>query len=191
MSSFEPHREQRSQGRPAPHRGARWLALVAAFLAGPLLTACGDGGFRPLHADIGGATPVSEKMARLDISPIPGRVGQRLRNELIFQATGGGNPLPPEYRVDIAIREGITSTLVRQTGDARGQVYNLTAKFKIYRLGDKQVILSGTSYGRAGFERFDSIYSNVRARRDAEDRAATTVANDLKARLAAFLATSA
>ena len=177
MLSFEPHRGPNPNDSTAPRngapasrkgpnlRGGRWFALIAALIIGPLLAACGETGFRPVHADLGGSTTTSEKLAKLDIAPIPGRVGQQLRNELIFQANGGANPLSPEYRLDIAIREGVTSTLVRQTGDARGQVYNLDAKFKVTRLSDKKVVLSGSSYGRAGFERFDSIYSNVRARR--------------------------
>jgi LPS-assembly lipoprotein len=41
------------------------------------------------------------------------------------------------------------------------------------------------------FERFESVYSNVRARKEAEDRAATTVAEDLRSRLAAYLSSAA
>lgn len=195
MLSFKPLQGlntagRRSQRKRAGQRGCGWVALLVALFAGPLLTACGDGGFRPVHADLGGMTPASQKLSKLQVAPIPGRVGQQLRNELIFQANGGAAPLPPEYRLDIAIREAVTSTLVRKTGDARGQIYNLDAKFKLTRISDKKVVLSGSSYGRAGFERFDSIYSNVRARRDAEDRAARTIAVDMKARLAAFLAAS-
>jgi LPS-assembly lipoprotein len=52
-------------------------------------------------------------------------------------------------------------------------------------------MLEGSSYGRAAFDRVESIFANVRAKQDAEDRAATTVANDLKTRLAAFLSTAA
>lgn len=202
MSSFEPHRSKLfGIGRDASRRkgNARgysrhtrsFAAVFMALLAAPLLVACGDGGFRPLHADLGGHTPTSQKLAHLQIAPIPGRVGQQIRNELIFNANGGAKPLEPEYRVEIAVRESVVATLVRRSGDARSQVYNLDAKFKVTRISDKKVVLSGTSYGRAGFERFNSIFSNVRARRDAEDRAAKTVANDLMARLSAFLATSA
>jgi LPS-assembly lipoprotein len=49
------------------------------------------------------------------------------------------------------------------------------------------VVFQGTSNARAPFERFESIYSNVRAREDAENRAARIVADDLKTRLAAYL----
>lgn len=165
--------------------------IAAVMLVASLVSACGNGGFRPMYADLNGTGGLSEKLKQVEIAPIPGRVGQQLRNELIFEARGGGNPLPPEYRLEIAIRENIVSTLTERTGDSRGQVYNLDASFRLISLKDKAVILSGTSYGRAGFERYDSIFSNVRARRDAEDRAATTVGTDLKSRLSAFLATKA
>lgn len=173
-------------------RRSVFRVMAAAMLIAPLVAACGPGGFRPMYADLNGTGGgLSEKLAQVDIAPIPGRVGQQLRNELIFQARGGGDALPSEYRLEIAIRESVTSTLVQRSGDSRGQIYGLEASFKLIHLRDKKVILSGTSYGRAGFERFDSIFSNVRARRDAENRAAVTVGNDLKSRLSAFLATQA
>ena len=132
------------------------------------------------------------KLASLEIAPIPGRVGQRLRNEMIFQATGGGaEALSPAYRLEIAVTESISATLVQTDGNSSGSVYNLNAKFRLIRIADKTVALQGESNGRIMFQRFESVYSNVRARKEAEDRAATTVAEDLKSRLAAFLSNAA
>jgi LPS-assembly lipoprotein len=167
------------------------LALVSAAAATSLLAGCGDGGFRPMYAAsaVGGST--NEKLAQVDVGLIPGRVGQRIRNELIFQNTGGGTPLPPKYKLEIAIRESLTTTLVRLDGESSGQVYNLDAVFRLVRLDSKQVVMEGASYGRAGFERFQPIYSNVRAKEDAENRAARTVANEIKTRLAAYLSGAA
>ena len=170
-------------------RSAVSVAVLVTAALTPLLAACGDGGFRPLYgsAAIGGAN-VSERLAQVEVAPVPGRVGQRMRNDLIFHTTGGGHALPPEYRLEIAIRESITSTLVKVSGDASGSVYNLDADFRLIRIADKQVVLQGKSASRAGFERFTSVFSNVRARRDAENRAATTIGRDLKTRLATYLA---
>lgn len=169
-------------------RSRIWRGIVALVLAAPLTTACGDGGFRPLYGSQSlGGSGVSEKLAQVEIAPIPGRVGQRIRNELIFETTGGGMPLPPAYKLEIAIRETVSQTLVKPTGDVGGGVYNLDANFRLVRLTDKKIVLSGTSYGRAAFERFTSIFSNVRAREDAENRAAKTVGTELQTRLAAYL----
>ena len=134
-----------------------------------------------------GGAGTSEMLQTVDIAPIPGRVGQRLRNEFIFQSTGGGAPLPPEYRLEVAIRESVSSTLVEMDGNARGQTYRLDASFKLVRLADKAVVIEGKSFGRAGFERVRSVFANVRAREDAENRAAKTVGEELRTRLLAYL----
>jgi LPS-assembly lipoprotein len=158
-----------------------------------LVAGCGDTGFRPMYASsaIVGGPDVNEKLAQLDVAPIPGRVGQRLRNELIYQSTGGGLAQEPAYRLEIVIRESITPTLVQQDGNSSGSVYNLKTSFRLIRLADKSVALQGDSSGRVAFQRFDSVFSNVRARRDAEDRAAKTVGEELKGRIAAYLSGAA
>ncbi len=172
--------------------GARAVLALALVSSMALLAGCGNGGFRPLYADPGsGGLGANEKLAKLEIAPIPGRVGQRIRNEIIFDSTGGAAPAAPAYRLEIAVSESVTSTLVKLDGNAQGSTYTLDANFRIVRLSDKAVMLEGASYGRAAFEKFDSVFADVRARRDAEDRAARTVATDLKSRLAAFLATAA
>ena len=166
-------------------RGLSLLLVLAPVLAG-----C-SGGFRPLYGVTASGAGLQERMAELDIATIPGRVGQRIRNELIFQAGGGGEMAPPTHRLEVSITEQVLSTLVKSDGDALGQVYSLQANFKLVNIKSKQVVLTGTSYGRAGFERFQSIYSNVRARDDAENRAAQTVADDLKMRVAIYLSSNA
>jgi LPS-assembly lipoprotein len=171
------------------------IRVVLACAAMPMLVAgCGDSGFHPLYATspLVGGTNVAAKLASLEIAPIPGRVGQRVRNEMIFQSTGGGaEALNPVYRLEIVMTESITPTLVQLDGNSSGSIYNLNAKFKLIRIADKTVALQGESNGRIMFQRFESVFSNVRARKDAEDRAASTVADDLKSRLAAYLSNAA
>lgn len=167
--------------------------LLAACLTLPLITGCGESGFRPMYGSVGVGADVGEKLARVSIATVPGRVGQRIRNELVFQATGGGGPsqVPPQYRLEIAIKESVTSTLVQTDGDSLGQIYSVDASFQLIRIADNSVALKGISYGRAGFERFDSIFANVRAREDAENRAARTVGEELRTRLTAYLSSQA
>lgn len=165
-------------------------AVLAAIGVAAAVSACGDGtaGFRPLYgsATLGGAD-VEKRLAALDVAPIPGRVGQRIRNELIFQATGGGARADAEYRVDIAINEYVSSTLVQSDGNATGQVYNIDAAYQLIRISDQAVVAKGKSYARAGFQRLNSVFSNVRAREEAENRAAKTVGEELRTRLLAHL----
>lgn len=167
------------------------LSVVLVASVAPMLAACGGTGFRPLHATGGFGANASASFAKVQFAPIPGRVGQRIRNELIFQATGGGQQtLDPKYRLEVAIRESVAQTLVQRDGESTGQIYNLDVSFQLVNLETKAVVMQGQSFGRAGFERFESIYANVRARRNAENRAAKTVGNDLKTRLESYLATT-
>jgi LPS-assembly lipoprotein len=169
----------------------RGLSLLLA--AAPALGACGNGGFRPLYGTTASGAGMHERLAQVDFAPIPGRVGQRIRNELVFDSTGGGNPLPSTHRLEVVVKESVLSTLVNNEGEALGQIYAIQASFRLIdvKSKDKKVVLQGTSHARAGFERFQSIYSNVRAREDAENRAARTVADDLKIRLATYLSGAA
>lgn len=164
--------------------------MFALLAAAGLLAGCGDGGFRPMYAQVGDGPRLDAKLASIETSAIPSRVGQRIRNELIFQNTGGGEAAPTKYRLDIAIRESIGTTLVRTSGEAASQVYNLDATFTLTDIATKQVVLRGNSHARAGFDRAANIYSNVRAREDAENRSARTIADDLRSRLSAFLSNS-
>ena len=175
----------------ASRQGLIRVAFACAA-ASMLVAGCGNSGFHPMYASnaIGGSD-VNQKLAELEIAPIPGRVGQRLRNELIYQSTGGGLAAQPVYRLEIVIRESITPTLVQIDGNSSGSVYNLNTSFRLVRLADRSVALTGESNGRIAFQRFDSVFANVRARQEAENRAAKTVGDELKSRLAAYLSGAA
>jgi len=203
MSSYEtrtlrgPLHGQRGTVRsPAPARvlGTSRKVLAATLIGTCLLgvAGCGPGGFRPVYGDSPfGNGGVADQMASIEVAPIPGRVGQRIRNEVRYQTTGGDLPLPPVYRLEVAVRETVNSTLVSQTGDVGQQVYAIDATFRLIDAKTKAVVFSGNSFARASFERFQSVFANVRAKRDAQDRAARKVGTDLKSRLEAFLAARA
>lgn len=164
----------------------RLLGLIGLGTAAAMLGGC-EGGFRPLYGSLGPGPSLEQRMAQVDIGAIPGRVGQRVRNELIFKSRGGGDLLPPVYRLEVAIRATSTTTLVTRDGTSGAQIFQLDAKFQLIKLSDKSVLLEGVSQARATFERFSNVFSNVRAADDAEDRAARTIALDIKTRIAAFL----
>ena len=159
------------------------LALLALGLAG-----CG---LQPLYGSTASGSRLAAVMSGVEVAPVPGRVGQRVRNELIFENTGGGGAAPKtNYTLDIVIKENVTNELVKISGDAKAQVYELDATFKLIGK-DGRVLLEGKATSRAAYERYETIFSNVRARVDAENRAARTVAESIKVRIAAYLSQAA
>jgi LPS-assembly lipoprotein len=163
------------------------LLAALAVTAAISLAGCG---IQPLYGTTAGGSRLAAAMAGVDVTPIPGRVGQRVRNELIFENTGGSGQTGTTYKLDIVIKESLTNELVKISGDAKAQVYELDATFKLIS-NDGRVVLEGKATSRAPYERFETIFSNVRARYDAEDRAARTVAESIKVRIAAYLSQAA
>lgn len=156
-----------------------------------MLTLSGCGGIRPLYGTAADGTDMRAAMAAVKIQPIPGRVGQKVRNELIFESTGGGEAPPSRFRLDIAIKESVANQMVLITGDATGQVYQLNATFKLVNVADGKIIMQGNAISRAPYDRYEQIFANVRARYDAENRAARTIADNIKTQIAAYLASAA
>ncbi len=175
-----------SGGRGSRARGAG-LCLGVLVLAA-LLGGCGDSGFRPMYASIGSDPALAAKLAKVEIASLGGsRTGQRLRNEMIFQNTHGGEPEKPAYRLTILLTESVSTTLVKTTGDSAAGIYNLDAKFTLIDIESKKILLEGTSHTRASYDTSRSVFSNVRASDDAAHRAAKTMAEELKGRISAFL----
>lgn len=159
-------------------------AALAALLLAPALAGCG---YQPLYGTGFAGGGVAEQMRAVDIGLVPGRVGQVVRNELIFTQTGGREAAPPRYRLEIAIRESDQSTLVNLQGNAAGLIYGLDADFKLVNIADQKVLLTAKSESRAPYQKETSTFANVRARRDAEDRVARVVAASIRTQVAAFL----
>ena len=166
----------------------RTLALTLVGLAAIALAGCGTDGFRPMYAASPDGSGLGDRLASVRVTTIPGRVGQLIRNELVYETRGGGEGRAPVYQLDVAVREKEISTLVNKEGDALSRVYTVTASFQLVDIKSRRILLKGESYGRAGYERFKSIFSNVRAQGDAKRRSALVVARDIKSRLEAFLA---
>ena len=166
------------------------LAVVVLAAAGLGLAGCG---FQPLYGNnttTASGVRLSDAMASVDVQPIPGRVGQKVRNELIFANTGGGNATIPKYNLKIALREKEIQQLVQVSGNAKGQVYQLQASYTLVDAASGAVVHKGTAVSRAPYTRFQEVFANVRARRDAENRAASTVSDSIESQVAAYLATS-
>jgi LPS-assembly lipoprotein len=166
--------------------------LILACLLSTPLAACGTAnGFQPLHGPTASGQRLDDRLAAIEFATIPGRVGQRVRNELIFQRDrGGASTASSAHRLDVTLKESVISTMIDRAGNTGSQIYQLEAQYQLIDTKTKKVLFEGRSLGRGGFDRFESVYSNVRAREDAENRVARTVATDIKTRLSTYLSSA-
>jgi LPS-assembly lipoprotein len=170
-------------------RGPFAGVLLAAALT---LAGCSTGGgFRPLYAG-GQSGPVATNLAAVDVVVLEGRVGQQVRNELIFFFTGGGEAPPPKFRLEITVIEGSQAGIVDPfSGRPEVVSLTLTANFNLRAVGagpSAPALFKGATFARASYTATLQRFANIRAQRDAEDRAAKTLAEQIRTQIASYIA---
>lgn len=158
-------------------RAVASIAIVAA------LAGCQA---RPLYSSASG---VPSKMASIKINQLGDRVGQEVRNRLIFLTGGGaGEPAVAEYQLQLSVGSNRADILDDEIAAAvlPGRV-TVSATYALTRLKDGQILKSATRSSTALVDLSNQEFAKLRAYRDAENRAANEVAEFVRADLATAL----
>lgn len=163
--------------------------LIAASL---LVAALAGGCMQPLYGSgtastVGGS--VRSALNSVEVPEIKGLIGHYLRNELVFNMDGTGEPdAQKKLRFEAGITENIEIVTVDYvSGRADSAVLVATANWTVKRIDNGQVVSSGTSMTRTPYERSSQRFATVRAARDAQIRAAKSLAERIQSQLAADL----
>lgn len=159
--------------------------LLVAVLAGLGPVGCG---FRAIHATAGSSaadSPVGADMARVRIEPINNRVGQQVRNALVERLSPRGEPADPLYSLRIELSETTADVGYRKDGYATLGNLTLTAAIRLQR--DGVSLLNESASTVASFDYLGPRYASVVMERDARERAATQIADDIRGRVAAAI----
>lgn len=161
----------------------RSFALVGLLA----LSACG---YQPLYATNDDGSSVSQKLAEVSVAQQSDRVGQLVRNEIVRSTRPVGTQAQDRYYLNLQAK-GNAQTLI-DTADTvhRRLSYNLTTKFQLVDAATRNVVFSGSAFSRIPYDRLDASFANVQARVNAEEQAAKQVGQQVRTRLAAFLATN-
>ena len=182
---------------PASDAGRSYaLARPAALAAALLVAAAGLSGcteVRPLYGSVGqpaGAAPVDARLKTVDVALSDDRVGQKIRNELVFGLYGGGEAPKPVYRLELRHTDNATPLGVEKTTNIpAGYLVTLNVSYTLTDIATGKTLTYGTSFSNASYDASTQRFANVRAQRDAENRAAVEIAKDIRTKLAIFLAT--
>jgi LPS-assembly lipoprotein len=181
MSSFEVENRDPSQPR-------RLLALSAVLGAAALAGGC----LQPLYAEntrsvTGGS--IKDTLKEVEVPEIKGLIGHYLRNELVFELDGGGEPdRTKRLKFDTRIAEAIeVVTVDYANGRADSAILVATATWTVTEVGSGKVVSSGMNVVRAPYERSSQRFAAVRAARDAQIRAAKNLATLIRGQMAADL----
>jgi LPS-assembly lipoprotein len=174
MSSLEP-RLRRSR-------------LAGALLLAGLLAGC----FTPMYADrslTGGNGPnLRDAMRDVEIGKIDGRVAQEIRNDIIFELSGGeGTPTGAPYRLHLSVATSSSSAILSaQTGLPQNETVSLDVTYKLQDVANDKIVFTDKAIARVTVDTTPQRYARVRALRDAENRAAKIVAEQVRARVASY-----
>lgn len=179
------------------HRAlANWLRAALIVSLGAMTAAC----FQPLYGErsLTGGPGLGQALAGVDVMPIDAPQGSResrlaveVRNALLFGLTRGGAEPPPTHRLKINMTTQRTSVIVDvQTARPEVQNYGINAQYILTEIATGKPVVTGSAFSRVAFDvpGQQQRFAQVRALRDAENRAATVLSEQIKSRVASFFA---
>ena len=159
--------------------GTGAIALLTCVLL------AGGCGFRPVYGT-GPQGETASALVSIDVEPIADRVGQILHNHLLELLNPRGKPDRPRYRLSVSLKESIERIAFRKTEVATRANLWLRASFVLHGAEDQRV-LDGLRAVVSSFNILQSDYATLAAERDARERAARQLAEELRVLLAARL----
>jgi LPS-assembly lipoprotein len=164
---------------------AAGLAATAGCTVQPLYSAA------PAAVNGGTTASIGADLSTVAIKPVGERVGQEVRNQLIFLFGGGkGQPAAPRYSLDLVVSsysEATANIQVNRENEPTAAILTVIAR---YRLTDTQgnPFSNGKRQFVASYDVPRQEFAALRAKRDAENRAAREVAELIRLAIAQDLA---
>jgi LPS-assembly lipoprotein len=162
------------------------LRLVFALLPALALGGC----LQPEYGTLATNPNVAEEMKAIDVAPIPNRLGHYLGDELMFAFNGTGSHVSPRYRLVVITGEGVSTPLVDTvTGLVTAATVTVNATYVLTEMDNGKQVAKGRVFVSASYDRTSQRFSDMRAARDAEQRDARTLADQIRTQVAAALST--
>jgi LPS-assembly lipoprotein len=170
------------------------FARLALVLATTVLVA---GCFQPLYGERSpsGAPALREALSAVEVLDVAApansseaRLAVQVKNDLIFNFTGGGSPYPPTHRLKIQLAGGRSTVLIdRSSALPNVENYGLNATYSLIEIATGKAVIGGTastsvSYDTVGQQRF----ARISGMHDAERRAAKVISDNITARLSSY-----
>jgi LPS-assembly lipoprotein len=175
-----------------PQRLLMRIACVGAL--GALVAGC----FQPLYGEhsFSNSPAIAPALAAVDVLQIAApngspeaRVAVEVRNQLLFDLTGGAAAPPPTHRLTIKMSSSRLSVIVDITsGRPDVEDYGLNVNYSLLEIKTGKVVFTSDTYARVSYDIPGQAQRFARARglRDAENRAAKLIADNVRARLASY-----
>ena len=172
--------------------------IVARLLAVAALAGLTAGCFQPMYAERSDGTPaLRDKLMGIDLPPVDkpngsrdARLGVEIRNALAFKLYGQATGAPPTHKLVLRFTTTRSSLILDpNTALPSSENYGIDAQYNLVDLTTNKSVMTGSTFSRVSYDTFSGTmqrFARTRALRDAEDRAAQEIAENIQTRLASY-----
>src|ERR1700676_2520929 len=171
--------------------------LVVRLIMVAALAAVTAGCFQPMYAEHADGSPaLREKLAGDEIPPLKypnasheARIGVEIRNALAFKLYGSATGTTPTHRLELRLQTSRSSLIIDPaTALPSSENYGIDAQYNLIDNATNKSVMTGTTFSRVTYDIPGQLqrFARARAFRDAEDRAAQEIAENIQTRLASF-----
>ena len=161
------------------------------------LAALTAGCFQPMYAEHADGTPgLRDKLLTVDLPPVDkpnaspeARIGVEIRNALAFKLYGTATGTAPVYKLVLRFQTSRSSLIIDPaTGLPTSENVGIDAQYNLIEIATNKSVMTGTTFARTSYDIPGSYqrFARQRAFRDAEDRGADVIAENIKTRLASY-----
>jgi len=173
---------------------SRNLRIAAVLALAGLNAAC----FQPLYASktFNGERPVGQALAQVQIERVDApngtpeaRIATELQNALQYEINGTEGLISPTHALKLRMNVGRNSILTDiNTGLVVAEITGIDANFTLTELATGKVVMRGNTFARVSsqYPGQQQRFARVRARVDAESRAAKEIAENVRTRVASY-----
>src|SRR5947207_12506563 len=173
------------------------IRIAARLLALAALAALTAGAFKPTYAERTDGTPgLREKLMGVEIPPVDkanasrdARIGVEIRNALAFKLYGNATGMPPTHRLVLRFNSNRSSLMIDPaTALPSSENYGIDAQYNLIEIASNKSVMTGSTFSRVSYDIPGQLqrFARARAFRDAEDRAAKEIAENIQTRLASY-----
>jgi LPS-assembly lipoprotein len=172
----------------------RYLRAAAALAVAALAGGC----FQPLYGERSptGGQILRDQLSAVDVLQIDApkgtdeaRLAVEIRNALLYDFTGGGYAAPPTHRLKVSIYSTRASIIV-DVNTSRPDIenYGLNATYSLAEIATGKVVVTGQTFSRVSYDipGQQQRFARLRGLRDAENRAAKVIADNIRSRLSSY-----
>lgn len=148
-------------------------------------------GFRPVYAPAAsGEMDAVDQLATVRIEPLKDRAGQELHNFLRDELNPNGQPVKPDYRLQVELSQRIEKLAFQKDETATRANIILNSDFILRAADDDRVLYAGRVSSINSYNILDDQYPTDVAKADALRRGLRELSQSIKLRLGVYFSTA-